>query len=290
MKFTVIKKYGEEPGFSGPFFEIIPKEVADEIGVNSIITACVENDGEIIASLVLNVDAGFGEKKVARIADLFVEPDFGRRGIGSELIEFTKKRLSEEKVSAIYVKTMGSEEDIHNLYNFFRKNNFLPLVCFGHQVTYSIEEMRKSPHAAGISKSTKSEKRIISLTDNKDRRLREFILKAEKNNAEINPLTLDLNYCKFFLEDDEIKAAAFAKLISDNHLFISSFYIDPMVTVNLLANAVYVAVIVEAGSKLPPDTKITLQLIKNEGYEFTKRILGEPQTDLFFQEFIAKCE
>lgn len=117
--------------------EFTPNAALQEAGLRAIISTpqvgeimLAEAEGRIIGmvSLLYTVSTALGAR-VAILEDMIVDPDFRRRGVGSQLLEYALQISRERECARVTLLTDADNTGAHRFYERFgfTKSQMIPL-------------------------------------------------------------------------------------------------------------------------------------------------------------------
>lgn len=280
MVYDVINVKGNE------LLELFPEKQRRFISPdNSVVLASFDDKDEIIAVAAFSGGGKMIRGKV-KLEAIYVKEEYRRLGYGIELIGFAEDYFRKLGISFFFVKTIGTEEDeIHLLYDFIRKCDYFPIVFDGHLTFHSLRSIKEHGVIERFVAATEKEKRIIRIDDRKDKRLFEFARNAFRTGIRFETEEYNPEFCRFFVKDGHIVAAALADRLESGELFISDFFLSDREEDLKLMCAAGVAVICHAMELYPEDFTVIIQTMEDTGYKFVKDFFGEPDEEYFYQEF-----
>ena len=262
---------------------ILPVWIKASIDLDTTLSFGALRNGEIIAFILYTPSVDRQMTMVLQYA--YVKKELRGHGIATKLLMYSEMELKKQRISSVFGKFMGSEEQSKLAYKFFLKLKFMPLSLNYHFMVYFMQDIKETEFYEKIGKLAGMLEHVKLTEELSKAEITRFVEMGKINKYEPKILKTPLSYPVFFKSGANIQASLNVTKTGEDILVLSDSYIMNGTDSKALP-IMYASVLNREGEKSKDGMMLVLKTIPNNFYMAVKSIFGEPQLDYLMQEYI----
>ena len=216
---------------------------------------------------------------------LFVNRQWRESGVGMQLLKQSEELLLKRGIRKIRSEWQGSLEQLAYVSRYLERAGYIAtmkpshlLVCRqGYFQNGALEKLKKAQPRQWQS--------VVEIKDYYDHRLRKFLASRNTTGFYIAEDEFEPELCRFYIEEDEIRGALCMRYRSDGNLTTMKGYISPNIQYKYAMTMLIAVLIHNVKTVIKPGISIYVKIYRDGFYESAKKLFGDAQEEIFFQEY-----
>lgn len=242
-------------------------------------------DGEYVAALAL-VKPGIDFKDEYVLNYIAPGPGYGIKEVEA-LLEFVEKTCKSVGIDSLICSLSGSFEELIDIHKLLKNKKYVPIVLNGHRLIYRKEYLEQSDFFSQISKIEPLLKHVKSFNELDKKQLEKFYAAIKRSGRSAHFTKPDLEFGRFFVENNEITGMLNMQKISPRVLFASEIFTYATQNSKLALPAMLGSAMLASKKLMDDDTLMIFQVYSDNLYSSFKSIFGEADSEELIFEYIG---